>query len=56
MDNTGHNVFAGMLLHFSTESRTQQAAITRHFAAIRDGAEPEKPTGTTAGHWRRGIE
>ena len=55
-DEERRNLGAGMLLHFTTESRTQQAAITRHFAAIRDGAEPEKPSGTTAGHWRRGIE
>ena len=55
-DEERRGLGAGMLLHFTTESRQQQAAITRHFAAIRDGAEPEKPTGTTAGHWRRGIE
>lgn len=47
---------AGMLLHFTIESPQEQAAITRQFSAIRDGAQPEKPTGTTAGHWRRGIE
>lgn len=47
---------AGMLLHFTTESRQEQTAITRTFAAIRDGAMPEKPAGTTAGHWRRGVE
>lgn len=55
-DEERRSLGAGMLLHFTTESRQQQAAITRHFAALRDGAEPERPTGTTAGHWRRGIE
>lgn len=47
---------AAMLLHFTTESAAEQAAITRAFAAIRDGQSPEKPVGTTAGHWHRGIE
>lgn len=47
---------ASMLLHFTTETAAEQAAVTRTFAAIRDGAIPEKPTGTTAGHWHRGIE
>lgn len=47
---------AGMLLHFTTESPQQQNAITRQFAAIRDGEAPQKPSGTTSGHWRRGIE
>lgn len=47
---------AGMLLHFTTESRSQQAAVTRYFAGLRQGIAPEKPDGATAGHWRRGIE
>ena len=47
---------AGMLLHFTTESRSQQAAVTRYFAQLRQGLSPEKPDGATAGHWRRGIE
>lgn len=46
----------GMLLHFTTESRSQQAAVTRYFAGLRQGLAPEKPDGATAGHWRRGIE
>ncbi len=47
---------AGMLLHFTTESPARQAELTRTFAAIMNGAMPQKPEGTTAGHWRRGIE
>ena len=47
---------AGMLLHFTTESRSQQAAVTRYFAGLRQGLAPEKTDGATAGHWRRGIE
>ncbi len=46
----------GMLLHMTTETREEQIQITRTFAGILKGDRPEKPAGTTAGHWRRGIE
>jgi hypothetical protein len=47
---------AGMLLHMTTESREEQLLITRTYAGILKGERPDKPAGTTAGHWRRGIE
>ncbi len=47
---------ANLLLHFTTESLAEQAAITRSFAGVRDGMPSERPEGSTSGHWRRGIE
>lgn len=46
----------GMLIQFTVESPLEQKEITRQFAAIRDGALPQKPENTTASYWRRGIE
>ena len=47
---------AGMLLHMTTESREEQILITRTYAGILKGERHDKPAGTTAGHWRCGIE
>ena len=47
---------AGMLLHFTTETDAEVKNIVREFVALKDGREVAPVMGTTAGHWKRGVE
>jgi len=55
-DRERRDLGAGMLLHFTTESHSEQIALTQTFASVLRGRTPTKPENATSGHWRRGIE